>query len=79
MDCQMPEMDGYEAARRIRIALGAATPPIIAVTARAMEEDWRACREAGMDDIVTKPVSLSAVDRILNTWVAKAEVAQALP
>ena len=71
MDCQMPEMDGYEAARRIRTALGAATPPIIAVTARAMEEDWRACREAGMDDIVTKPVSLLTVDRILNTWVPK--------
>jgi two-component system, sensor histidine kinase and response regulator len=79
MDCQMPEMDGFEAARRIRDALGAATPPIIAVTARAMEEDLRACREAGMDDIVTKPISLSTIDRILNTWVAKPEVEQAVP
>jgi signal transduction histidine kinase len=66
MDCQMPEMDGFEAARRIRRELGARTPPIIAVTARAMEQDRLDCLAAGMDEVITKPISLQVLDAVLR-------------
>ena len=66
MDCQMPEMDGFEAARRIRLELGARTPPIIAVTARAMEQDRLDCLAAGMDEVITKPISLRVLDAVLR-------------
>jgi signal transduction histidine kinase/CheY-like chemotaxis protein len=69
MDCQMPEMDGLEAARRIRDELGTRTPPIVAVTARAMEQDRRECMDAGMDEVVTKPVSLQVLDGVLQRLV----------
>jgi signal transduction histidine kinase/CheY-like chemotaxis protein len=66
MDCQMPEMDGFEAARRIRQELGDHTPPIIAVTARAMEQDRLDCLAAGMDEVITKPISLQVLDAVLR-------------
>ena len=59
MDLRMPGMDGLAAARTIR-ALGVAAP-IVALTANAFEDDRRACREAGMDDFLTKPMDAGAL------------------
>lgn len=68
MDYQMPEMDGYEATRRIRWLEGkkGRHVPIIAMTAHAMTGDRDRCIEAGMDDYISKPVKLDALDQVLQ-------------
>ena len=73
MDCQMPEMDGYEATAEIRRIEGSegGRIPIIAMTAAAMEGDRENCMAAGMDDFITKPVRLEAVSAVLERWVAR--------
>ena len=69
MDCDMPEMDGYESTRRIRQIPGAAlSVPIIALTAKAFSQDREACLEAGMNDFMTKPVNKEQLDRMLAMW-----------
>ena len=70
MDCQMPEVDGLEASRRIRAQLGASAPPIVAVTARAREDDRAACAAAGMCDYLAKPIRGEELDHILQHWLA---------
>jgi len=72
MDVQMPEMNGYEATNRIRqspSALGNQQVPIIAMTAHAMQGDREKCLEAGMNDYVTKPISLPALAAALSKWL----------
>ena len=59
MDCQMPVMDGYAATRAIRQLKLSNRIPIIAMTANAMPEDRRRCADAGMDDYVSKPISIA--------------------
>ena len=74
MDCQMPEMDGFEATRAIRawertsrIDESPATRlPIVALTANAMQGDRDRCIEAGMDDYITKPLARSDLQRVLQ-------------
>ncbi|MHB9074819.1 MAG: response regulator [Desulfobaccales bacterium] len=67
MDVQMPEMDGLEAARRIKQTWSAAQRPrIIAMTANAMQGDREKCLDAGMDDYITKPIRVEALVEALN-------------
>jgi CheY-like chemotaxis protein/HPt (histidine-containing phosphotransfer) domain-containing protein len=68
MDVQMPLMDGIEATRRIRRAIGR-TPPIIALTANADADDRDACLAAGMDDYLTKPVTAQQLQGALRRWL----------
>jgi CheY-like chemotaxis protein len=73
MDCQMPVMDGYEAARQIRQAeRNGRHVPIIAITAHAMEGDRERCLLAGMDDYITKPVNREALVMALKKWISAA-------
>lgn len=73
MDCQMPEVDGVEAARRIRsIEEGAeARVPIVAMTANTLPEDRARCFEAGMDDYLSKPVRPSEFVSIVESWLSR--------
>jgi PAS domain S-box-containing protein len=72
MDCQMPEMDGYEATRRIRQGELSTDRhlPIVAMTAAAMQGDRDKCLEAGMDDYLTKPITSQAITAILERWIS---------
>ncbi|PHV40677.1 response regulator [Janthinobacterium sp. BJB304] len=71
MDCQMPEMDGFEATRRLRrmeAQQGRSRTPIIALTANAILGDRELCLEAGMDDYLAKPYTRAALLAMLARW-----------
>lgn len=69
MDCQMPDVDGYEATRRIRLLEGArGRTPIVAVTAYAMRDDRDRCLSAGMDDYYAKPVTGDDFIAMIDRW-----------
>jgi two-component system, sensor histidine kinase and response regulator len=70
MDCQMPEMDGYEATREIRrLSSNARSTPIIALTANAMGGDRERCLAEGMNGYIAKPVTADAIAAALERWI----------
>lgn len=72
LDVQMPHMDGYETARRIRCAgSGVQNPdiPVVALTAHALSSDREKCLQAGMNDYLAKPVELNELAAVLHCWL----------
>jgi len=76
MDCQMPEMDGYEASAIIRQRPQHKTLPIIAMTANAMSGDRERCLAAGMDDYITKPFKLDDLSKVLSRIALRPAMAE---
>jgi HPt (histidine-containing phosphotransfer) domain-containing protein len=79
MDCQMPELDGYDVTRRLRLwekEQHRAPVYIIAVTAHAMEGDRERCVSAGMNDYITKPVHLAQLESALTRALKRKSVTQ---
>jgi two-component system, sensor histidine kinase and response regulator len=69
MDCQMPGMDGYEATQEIRAReRGGTRIPILAMTAEGISGCKEACLAAGMDDFITKPVTLRKLGEVIQKW-----------
>ncbi len=69
MDCQMPEMDGYEAVVEIRKLPRMADLPIVAMTAHAMASDREKCLAVGMNDYISKPVKSEKLETVIQQWV----------
>jgi CheY-like chemotaxis protein len=73
MDCQMPEVDGFEASRAIRAAEAHTGRhlPIVALTANAMQGDRERCLPAGMDAYLAKPITRKMLEGALERWAAR--------
>ncbi len=73
MDCHMPNLDGFEATRRIRSreSHSGGRVPVVAMTASAMVEDRRRCLEAGMDDHLPKPATKAAIAEVIGRWLRR--------
>ncbi len=69
MDIMMPEMDGYEAMRRLRADERWRKLPVIALTAKAMKEDRNKCLEAGANDYIAKPINMDKLQSLMRVWL----------
>jgi PAS domain S-box-containing protein len=72
MDMQMPVMDGLEATRRIRARTDGPRVPIVAMTANALPADRERCLQAGMDDVITKPIDPDRLVAVVRRWAFSA-------
>ncbi|MCP4547738.1 MAG: response regulator [bacterium] len=70
MDCHMPNMNGYEATRKIRLRDGHNSIPILALTANAVNEARDSCLRAGMDDFISKPINPKLLFKTLDDWLS---------
>jgi CheY-like chemotaxis protein len=75
MDVQMPEMDGIEATKMIRLCLSA-QPVIIAMTANTLEDGREECLQAGMDDYLSKPINIEELVIMLEKWALQVKAKQ---
>jgi two-component system, sensor histidine kinase and response regulator len=76
MDCHLPELDGFEATGLIREQQdGRRRVPIIALTANAMTGTRERCLAAGMDDYLSKPISLQDLTKCLSRWIGEPRLA----
>jgi CheY-like chemotaxis protein len=71
MDIMMPEMDGYEAMRRIRSQVKFRNLPVIALTAKAMKDDKQKCIDAGANDYITKPIDVERLLSLMRVWLSR--------
>jgi len=71
MDIMMPEMDGYEAMKRIRSQLKFRRLPVIALTAKAMKDDKQKCIDAGANDYITKPIDVERLLSLMRVWLSQ--------
>jgi CheY-like chemotaxis protein len=77
MDCQMPELDGYQATQALRKHEDGRRAVILALTANAMDGDRERCMTAGMDDHIAKPVGMDALGAALERWLGTPAAARA--
>lgn len=71
MDIMMPEMDGYEAMKRIRAQMRFKKLPVIALTAKAMKDDKQKCIYAGANDYITKPIDVERLLSLMRVWLSQ--------
>ena len=69
LDCEMPDMDGYDTARAIRAMPGLAGVPVLAVTGHTRPEDLQRMLDSGMNARITKPLSLQRLSNALSVWI----------
>ena len=71
MDIMMPEMDGYETMRQIRSQKKFISLPVIALTAKAMNNDKQKCIDAGANDYIAKPIDVERLLSLMRVWMSK--------
>jgi len=71
MDIMMPDMDGYEAIRQIRLQKKFINLPVIALTAKAMKDDKQKCIDAGANEYITKPIDIDRLLSLMRVWLSK--------